>query len=188
MRNFLIVVLISFLYSCGEDQASLYVVIPYEVQEVQTDIFQSWSFLYFRDRIRNTREHPPADLIRFGGERLVGRIGVGFTRNNSPFQEDAGMLAFYGNGPANGFSGSYQVDEKNGKIWSIRILTTFRGSTMALMNFESRYFSAIQSMRSFSIHKNLLTIHFGDGSEEMVFALIERPEHQAVVEGDNFSE
>jgi hypothetical protein len=109
MRYFLIVVLVSFFYSCGEDQASLYVEIPYEVQEVQTDIFQSWSFLYFRDRIRNTREHPPADLIRFGGERLVGRIGVGFTRNNSPFQEDAGMLAFYGNGPANGFSGSYQV-------------------------------------------------------------------------------
>jgi heat shock protein HslJ len=174
MRNFLIVVLVSFLYSCGEDQANLYVEIPYEIQEVQTDIFQPWSFLYFRDRIRNTRQHPPADLVRFGGERLVGRIGLGFTRNTSPFQEDAGMLAFYGNGPANGFSGSYQVDEKNGKIWSNGwILTTFRGSTIALMNFESRYLSAIQSMRSFSIYKNLLTIHFGDGSEEMVFALID---------------
>jgi len=173
MRNFLIVVLVSFLYSCGEDQASLYVEIPYEVKEVQTDIFQPWSFLYFRDRIRNTREHPPADLVRFGGEGLVGRIALGFTRNTSQFEEDAGMFAFYGNGPANGFSGAYQVDEKNGKIWSNgRILTTFRGSTIALMNFESRYFSSLQSMRSFSIHKNLLTIHFGDGSEEMVFALI----------------
>lgn len=187
MRNFLIVVLVSFLYSCGEDQASLYVEIPYEIQEVQTDIFQPWSFLYFRDRIRNTREHPPADLIRFGGERLVGRIALGFTRNTSQFKEDAGMFAFYGNGPANGFSGAYQVDEKNGKIWSNgRILTTFRGSTIALMNFESRYLSAIQSMRSFTIHKNLLTIRFGDGSEEMVFALIDQPERQAVYDWGNF--
>lgn len=182
MRSFLIVVSVSFLYSCGEDHASLYVEIPYEVKELQTDIFQSWSFLYFRDRIRNTREHPPADLIRFGGERLIGRIGLGFTRNTSPFQEDAGMLAFYGNGPANGFSGSYYVDVENRKIWSIRILTTFRGSTKALMDFESRYFSAIQSMNSFSIYKNLLTIQFGDGSEEMVFALIDRTEDQAVGE------
>lgn len=183
MRNFLIVVLVFFLYSCGEDQASLYVEIPYEIQEVQTDIFQPWSFLYFRDRIRNTREHPPADLIRFGGERLVGRIALGFTRNTSQFKEDAGMFAFYGNGPANGFSGAYQVDEKNGKIWSNgRILTTFRGSTIALMNFESRYLSAIQSMRSFTIHKNLLTIRFGGSSEEMVFALIDRTEDQAVSE------
>lgn len=38
---------------------------------------------------------------------------------------------------------------------------------------ESPYFSAIQSMGSFSIHKNLLTSHFGDGSEEMVFAMID---------------
>ncbi|MCC5939888.1 MAG: hypothetical protein JJU34_21595 [Lunatimonas sp.] len=76
MRNFLFAGIVLMLFSCGEDQADPYVVIPYEVEPVQTDIFQSWGFLYFRDRIRNTREHPPADLVRFSSEGLFALIAV----------------------------------------------------------------------------------------------------------------
>ncbi|WP_209329861.1 META domain-containing protein [Lunatimonas salinarum] len=173
MKNFLLAGVVLMLFSCGEDQADPYVVIPYEVKSVQTDIFQSWGFLYFRDRIRNTREHPPADLVRFSSEGLFGRIWVAFTRAPSPLAEDDGMWAFYGAGPVNGFGGAYQLDEGEGEIWSSgRIGQTFVGSTRSMMEFERRYFSALASMRSYSIHNNLLTIRFGDHSEEMVFALL----------------
>lgn len=177
MRNLLFLVLVIFFLSCEEDKANPYVVIPYEVEEVQTDLFQSWGFLYFTDRIRNSRDHPPADLVRFSSEGLFGRIRVRFTKNPSTLSEDEGMWTFHGAGPVNGFGGAYQVDEEKGKIWSNgRIGSTYKGSTKTMMDFEDRYFSALRSMRSFSIHKNLLTIRFGGSTDEMVFAQINLPE------------
>ena len=176
MRNFFFIGLVLFLFSCGEDPANPYVVIPYQVEAVQTDLFQSWGFLYFTDRIRNRHDHPPADLVRFSNEGLFGRIRVRFTKDPSTLSEDEGMWTFHGAGPVNGFGGAYQVDEEKSKIWSNgRIASTYMGSTKPMMDFESRYFSALRSMRSFSIHKNLLRIRFGNSSEEMVFALINLP-------------
>lgn len=102
------------------------------------------------------------------------------------------MWAFYGAGPVNGFGGAYQVGEKEGEIRSNgRIGQTFVGSTKALMDFESNYFSALRSMYRFSIDRNLLTIGFGDGSKEMVFALIDLPQNQLFSvqpEGSNMQE
>jgi hypothetical protein len=149
MRLFLFLVLVTFLLSCEEDPANPYVVIPYEVAEVKTDLFRSWGFLYFTDRIRNRHDHPPADLVRFSSEALFGRIRVSFTKDPSTLSNDAGMWAFYGAGPVNGFGGAYQVDQETSKIWSNgRIGSTYKGSNKPMMDFESRYFSALRSMRS----------------------------------------
>lgn len=169
MKNLLIVfsLFLGLLACVPEGQPNCPMV--YEVKKTNVGMQNSWRLIGFRTKGTVNVDYPPCEAYSAYGKDVNNlQMLLNLTEN----QTGDGDFDLTGRGISNSIGRRYRLGQ-NQKIVTVGNLFTSRvGGSATNMAYETKYFQALASMKSYWIANNILTLEFGEGNEEMIFVSI----------------
>lgn len=157
------------LFSCTDSSLNSGCPISYSVNQANLDLNNSWRFIGFRTKGQGSLAFPPCEMYGGSPNDTDSRaMLLSFTRVNSTHTTERGLQLFTATGPVNSLEGAYRIEGEGQLFTSKRIGSSRISVQPPLSTYEARFSDALSSMTSYKIEENLLTITFGDGTQEML--------------------
>lgn len=169
IKSFLFSLCFAGLFSCTDPSMNSGCPISYTVNKASLDLNNSWRFIGFRTKGQGSLAFPPCEMYGGSPNDTDSRMMLlSFTKVNSTHSGERGMHLYTATGPVNSLEGAYRI-EGTGELFTSRRIGSSRVATQEpLSTYENKFSGALTSMTSYKIEENLLSITFGDGTEEML--------------------
>lgn len=169
IKSFLYSLCFAALFSCADPSMNSGCPISYSVNKANLDLNNSWRFIGFRTKGQGGLAFPPCEMYGGSPNDTDSRIMLlSFTRINSTHSNERGLQLFTATGPVNSLEGAYRIEGTGDLFTSRRIGSSMVAAQPPLSTYENKFSTALSTMTSYKIEENLLTITFGDGTEEML--------------------
>ncbi len=169
IKSFLFSLCFVGLVSCTDPSMHSGCPISYSVNQANLDLNNTWRFIGFRTVGQSSIAYPPCELYGGSPNDTDSRaMLLSFTRINSTHNAERGMQLFTATGPVNSLEGAYRIEGTSEIFTSKRIGSSMVAAQPPLSTYETKFASALSTMTGFKIEENLLTISFGDGTEQML--------------------